>query len=53
MSYIENPEQIWPNSMSVWSCSPSVPAVVEVLVLISREQKWNMNETKTPKYLPD
>lgn len=27
--------------MSVWSCSPSVPAVVEGLVLIKKEQKWN------------
>lgn len=41
MSYIGNPEQIWTNSMSVWSCSSSVPAVVEGLVLIQKEQKWN------------
>lgn len=41
MSYIGNPEQIWTKSMSVWSCSPSVPAVVEGLCLIQREQKWN------------
>lgn len=41
ISFIGNPEQIWTNSVSAWSCCPSVPAVVEGLAWIQREQKWN------------